>query len=78
LEEITLADEVGLDSFGIGEHHRPDFLDSDPEIILAAAAVKTRRSRDAFRRLQAATTAVSRIGFYRLSTGSFLAASASS
>ncbi|TDE14656.1 LLM class flavin-dependent oxidoreductase [Dyadobacter psychrotolerans] len=38
LEEIKLADEVGLDVFGIGEHHRPDFSVSAPEIILAAAA----------------------------------------
>jgi probable LLM family oxidoreductase len=38
LEEIKLADEVGLDVFGIGEHHRPDFSVSSPEIILAAAA----------------------------------------
>lgn len=45
LEEIMLADEVRLDSFGIGEHHRPEFLDSAPEIILAAASVKTKRIR---------------------------------
>lgn len=38
MEEIKLADEVGLDVFGIGEHHRPDFSVSSPEIILAAAA----------------------------------------
>lgn len=38
LEEIKLADEAGLDVFGIGEHHRPDFSVSSPEIILAAAA----------------------------------------
>jgi probable LLM family oxidoreductase len=38
LEEIKLADEVGLDVFGLGEHHRPDFSVSSPEIILAAAA----------------------------------------
>ncbi|TLV03848.1 LLM class flavin-dependent oxidoreductase [Dyadobacter luticola] len=43
LEEIKLADEVGLDVFGIGEHHRPDFAVSSPEIILAAAASVTRR-----------------------------------
>jgi probable LLM family oxidoreductase len=42
LEEIKLADEVGLDVFGIGEHHRPDFSVSSPEIILAAAASITR------------------------------------
>jgi probable LLM family oxidoreductase len=38
LEEVRLADEVGLDVFGIGEHHRPDFSVSSPEMILAAAA----------------------------------------
>src|SRR5437763_4514838 len=37
LEAITLADEVGLDVFGIGEHHRHEFLDSAPTMILAAA-----------------------------------------
>ncbi len=42
LEEIKLADEVGLDVFGIGEHHRPDFSVSSPEIILAAAATITK------------------------------------
>jgi len=40
-----LADEVGLDVFGIGEHHRREFLDSAPTVILAAAAVRTRRIR---------------------------------
>src|SRR5437016_10772973 len=44
LEAITLADEVGLDVFGIGEHHRREFLDSAPTVILAAAA-RTRRIR---------------------------------
>ena len=43
LEAITLADKVGLDVFGIGEHHRPEFLDSAPTMILAAAASRTRR-----------------------------------
>ena len=38
LEAIILADEVGLDVFGIGEHHRREFLDSAPTVILAAAA----------------------------------------
>ena len=38
LEEIELADRVGLDVFGIGEHHRAEFLDSAPVVILAAAA----------------------------------------
>src|SRR5437764_5664548 len=45
LEAITLADQVGLDVFGIGEHHRREFLDSAPTVILAAAAVRTRRIR---------------------------------
>jgi probable LLM family oxidoreductase len=42
LEAVALADEVGLDVFGIGEHHRPEFLDSAPTIILAAAASRTK------------------------------------
>ena len=45
LEEIALADEVGLDVFGIGEHHRSEFLDSAPAVILAAAATRTKRIR---------------------------------
>lgn len=45
LEEIQLADEVGLDVFGIGEHHRAEFLDSAPETLLAAAAAVTQRMR---------------------------------
>src|ERR1700750_1351522 len=45
LEAITLADEVGLDVFGIGEHHRKEFLDSAPAVILAAAAARTRQIR---------------------------------
>src|SRR5437868_5509271 len=45
LEEIEHADEVGLDVFGIGEHHRKEFLDSAPTVILAAAAGRTRRIR---------------------------------
>src|SRR5216684_3785326 len=44
IEEIALADKVGLDSFGIGEHHRREFLDSAPPVILAAAA-RTRQIR---------------------------------
>ena len=43
LERIEFADQVGLDVFGIGEHHRQEFLDSAPPIILAAAAARTRR-----------------------------------
>ncbi len=45
LEEIELADQVGLDVFGIGEHHRSEFLDSAPAVILAAAAARTKRIR---------------------------------
>src|SRR6266705_3537752 len=45
LEAITLADDVGLDVFGIGEHHRREFLDSAPTMILAAAAARTRNIR---------------------------------
>ncbi len=45
LERIERADAVGLDVFGIGEHHRPEFLDSAPAVILAAAAARTRRIR---------------------------------
>jgi probable LLM family oxidoreductase len=45
LEEIELADQVGLDVFGVGEHHRPDFAVSAPAVILAAAAVRTKRIR---------------------------------
>lgn len=45
LERIQLADEVGLDVFGIGEHHKKEFLDSSPAVILAAAAAKTTRIR---------------------------------
>src|SRR5437667_2265673 len=45
IEEIALADKAGLDSFGIGEHHRREFLDSAPPIILAAAAARTRQIR---------------------------------
>lgn len=45
IEQIEFADKVGLDLFGIGEHHRKEFLDSAPTVILAAAAVHTRRIR---------------------------------
>jgi len=45
LEEIKLADEVGLDVFALGEHHRPDFIISAPEVILAAAAAQTKTIR---------------------------------
>ncbi len=45
IDEIEVADRVGLDVFGIGEHHRPEFLDSAPAVILAAAAARTKRIR---------------------------------
>jgi probable LLM family oxidoreductase len=45
LAEMELADQVGLDVFGIGEHHRAEFLDSAPAIILAAAAARTNKIR---------------------------------
>jgi probable LLM family oxidoreductase len=52
--EIELADQVGLDAFGVGEHHREEFLDSAPAVILAAAASRTKRIR-----LQSAVTVLS-------------------
>jgi probable LLM family oxidoreductase len=45
LEEIELADRVGLDVFGVGEHHRPDYAVSAPAVVLAAAASRTERIR---------------------------------
>ncbi|GEO03527.1 luciferase [Adhaeribacter aerolatus] len=45
MEEIQLADQVGLDVFGVGEHHRPDYAVSAPAIILAAAAERTKNIR---------------------------------
>jgi probable LLM family oxidoreductase len=45
MEEVELADQLGLDVFAIGEHHRPDFLVSSPATVLAAAAVRTERIR---------------------------------
>jgi probable LLM family oxidoreductase len=45
LEQIELADQVGLDVFGVGEHHRPDFAVSAPAVVLAAAAARTSRIR---------------------------------
>ena len=43
VEEIELADQVGLDVFGLGEHHRPDYAISAPAVVLAAAIARTRR-----------------------------------
>ena len=45
IEEIELADQVGLDVFGVGEHHRPDYAVSSPAVVLGAAAARTRRIR---------------------------------
>src|SRR5258706_12322082 len=45
VEQIAHADQVGLDAFGVGEHHRREFLDSAPAIILAPAAARTNRIR---------------------------------
>ena len=45
IEEVELADQVGLDVFGIGEHHRPDFTVSSPPVVLAAAASRTSHIR---------------------------------
>jgi alkanesulfonate monooxygenase SsuD/methylene tetrahydromethanopterin reductase-like flavin-dependent oxidoreductase (luciferase family) len=45
VQQIEHADEVGLDAFGVGEHHRREFLDSAPAVILGAAAAQTQRIR---------------------------------
>ena len=45
VEEMELADQVGLDVFGVGEHHRPDYAVSSPAVVLAAAAERTKRIR---------------------------------
>ncbi|MFV0372937.1 LLM class flavin-dependent oxidoreductase [Microbacterium sp.] len=45
VDQAVLADEVGLHAFGVGEHHRPDFAVSSPEVVLAAAAARTRSIR---------------------------------
>lgn len=45
IEEVELAEQVGLDVYGIGEHHRPEYVSSSPAVILAAAAAKTSRIR---------------------------------
>ena len=61
IEQIVLADQVGLDSFGIGEHHRKEYLDSAPPVILGAAAVRTKQIR-----LSSAVTVLSAIDPVRL------------
>lgn len=43
IEEAVLADKLGIDAFGVGEHHRPDFAISAPEVVLAAIAGRTKR-----------------------------------
>src|SRR6059058_717735 len=45
LEEIELTDQLGLDVFGVGEHHRPDYAVSAPAVVLGAAAVRTKNIR---------------------------------
>jgi probable LLM family oxidoreductase len=54
MEEITLADQVGLDVFALGEHHRPEYLVSSPAVVLAAAAAVTKNIR-----LSSAVTVIS-------------------
>lgn len=61
LERIEFADRAGLAVFGIGEHHRQDFLDSAPTVILAAAAARTKRMR-----LTSAVTVLSAIDPVRI------------
>ena len=61
VEQIERADQIGLDVFGIGEHHRQEFLDSAPAVILAAAAARTKRIR--------LTSAVTVLSADRPSTG---------
>ena len=65
LDRITLADEAGLDVFGIGEHHKKEFLDSATVVILAAAAARTKRIRLAS--AVAVLSAADRCGFIRTS-----------
>lgn len=45
MEEVELADQVGLDIFGVGEHHRPEYVASAPAVVLAAAAARTKQIR---------------------------------
>jgi probable LLM family oxidoreductase len=61
VEQIEYADQIGLDVFGIGEHHRREFLDSAPAVILAAAAARTKRIR-----LTSAVTVLSAAGPVRV------------
>src|ERR1700685_918660 len=43
IEQAVLADQLGIEAFGVGEHHRPDFAISAPEVVLAAIAGRTKR-----------------------------------
>src|SRR3954471_17015620 len=61
LEGVELADQVGLDVFGVGEHHRPDFAVSSPAVVLAAAAARTSTIR-----LTSAVTVLSSAGPVRV------------
>jgi len=61
IAQIERADQVGIDSFGIGEHHRKEFLDSAPAVILGAAAARTKRIR-----LTSAVTVLSAVDPVRL------------
>jgi alkanesulfonate monooxygenase SsuD/methylene tetrahydromethanopterin reductase-like flavin-dependent oxidoreductase (luciferase family) len=45
VDEAVLADQLGIDFIGLGEHHRADFAISSPEVVLAAVAARTRRIR---------------------------------
>ena len=64
LEEVSLADELGLDVFGIGEHHRPDFAVSAPAVVLAAAAARTSKIR-----LSSAVTVLAPVSALAAKTG---------
>ena len=67
LDEIVLADQVGLDVFGIGEHHRREFVDSAPPVILGAAAARTKNIR-----LTSAVTVLSASVGDQVQSGEFL------
>ena len=60
VETIELADQVGLDVFGIGEHHRPEFVSSAPVVILAAAAARTQDGPHPFGRVRGQFAGVGR------------------
>ena len=57
LAEIKLADELGIDVFALGEHHRPDYVVSSPEMVLSAAAsITTSTTERNFKRRECTTT----------------------